>query len=173
MTRSAVDSLALSQTLIRVLIPLNQLLGGALVLMLVMSFFAQDFTFRALGVRSVGDSPVMVTSMRMIMVLGILSVPLAHWILTRLQAVVETVPLGPFILENADRLRTMGWALMGLEILHLAVGAAAKIGSAAGQPIAIKWSFSVVPWLAVLLLFVLARVFEQGTHMREDLEGTV
>jgi hypothetical protein len=31
----------------------------------------------------------------------------------------------------------------------------------------------VTRWLAVLLLFVLARVFEQGTRMREDLAGTV
>ena len=28
-------------------------------------------------------------------------------------------------------------------------------------------------WLAVLLLFVLARVFNHGTRIRDDLEGTV
>jgi hypothetical protein len=28
-------------------------------------------------------------------------------------------------------------------------------------------------WLAVLLTFLLARVFAEGTRMREDLEGTV
>ena len=28
-------------------------------------------------------------------------------------------------------------------------------------------------WLAVLLLFVLARVFDHGARMREELEGTV
>ena len=33
--------------------------------------------------------------------------------------------------------------------------------------------FSVTPWLAVLLLFVLARVFAEGTRMRSDLDGTV
>jgi hypothetical protein len=36
-----------------------------------------------------------------------------------------------------------------------------------------NWTFSVTRWIAVLLLFVLARVFEQGARMREDLEGTV
>jgi hypothetical protein len=41
------------------------------------------------------------------------------------------------------------------------------------QPLDIDWNFSVTPWLAVLLCFVLARVFEEGTRMREDLEGTV
>ena len=28
-------------------------------------------------------------------------------------------------------------------------------------------------WLAVLLLFVLAQVFREGTRLRDDLEGTV
>ena len=37
----------------------------------------------------------------------------------------------------------------------------------------IDWSFSFTPWVAVLLLFVLARVFEHGARMRADLEGTV
>jgi len=33
--------------------------------------------------------------------------------------------------------------------------------------------FSINGWLAVLLTFLLARVFAEGTVMREDLEGTV
>jgi hypothetical protein len=37
----------------------------------------------------------------------------------------------------------------------------------------LDWSFSFAPWLAVLLLFVLARVFEHGAWMRSELEGTV
>jgi hypothetical protein len=37
----------------------------------------------------------------------------------------------------------------------------------------LDWSFSFAPWLAVLLLFVLARVFEHGAWMRAELEGTV
>lgn len=40
-------------------------------------------------------------------------------------------------------------------------------------PIDIDWTFSFTPWIAVLLLFVLARVFAHGARMREDLEGTV
>jgi hypothetical protein len=34
-------------------------------------------------------------------------------------------------------------------------------------------AFSFAPWLAVLLLFVLAGVFAHGARMRADLEGTV
>jgi hypothetical protein len=38
----------------------------------------------------------------------------------------------------------------------------------------VDWTFSgVTGWVAVVLLFVLARVFEEGTHMREDLEAMI
>ena len=40
-------------------------------------------------------------------------------------------------------------------------------------PLNVSWGFSVTRWLAVLMLIVLARVFEQGTRMREELEATV
>jgi hypothetical protein len=33
--------------------------------------------------------------------------------------------------------------------------------------------FSLTPWLTILLLFVLVRVFDQGARMRDELEATV
>ena len=112
--------------------------------------------------------------MRLIMVIGVGSAPLAHILLTRLLAIVETVRLGdPFVAGNAARLQTTAWALLGLELLHLAVGAIAAAASSESQPLDIHWNFSISGWLAVLLLFVLARVFDHGTRLRDDLEGTV
>jgi hypothetical protein len=106
-------------------------------------------------------------------VIGIGSVPFTHVVLTRLLAIVETVRLGdPFVADNAARLKTMAWAVLGLELLHLAVGALV-VGPLANSRLHLDWSFSVIPWLAVLLLFVLAQVFDDGAHMREDLKGTV
>ena len=64
-------------------------------------------------------------------------------------------------------------AILGLVVLHLAIGAVAAGVSAAGTPLVMDWNISLAPWLAVLLLFVLARVFQQGAGMREDLAGTV
>ena len=74
---------------------------------------------------------------------------------------------------NAARLQTIAWALLGLELLHLAGGAIAALASSPADPLDIGWSFSFTGWLAVLLLFVLARVFDHGARMREDLEGTI
>jgi hypothetical protein len=74
----------------------------------------------------------------------------------------------PFVLANAERLRACAWAVLGLEGLHLGVGAIYST-----MPFKLGWSFSPTGLLAVLLLFVLAQVFAQGAAMRDDLEGTV
>jgi hypothetical protein len=87
---------------------------------------------------------------------------------------VDTVSVGdPFVMANAARLQIIAWAVLVLELMHLAVGAIAAGVSTATAPLDLDWSLSPTRWVAVLLLFVLARVFEQGTQMREELEGTV
>ena len=78
----------------------------------------------------------------------------------------------PFVAGNAARLKTMAWALLGLELLHLVVVAVA-VGPLSNTQLHLDWSFSVTRWLAVLLLFVLAQVFDDGARMRDDLKGTV
>src|SRR6267143_111280 len=94
--------------------------------------------------------------------------------LSRLLTIIETVSVGnPFVVANAVRLRTIAWAMLGLELTHFAVGTVAALVSTTAAPLNIGWGFSLTRWLAVLMLFVLAQVFEQGARMREDLEGTV
>jgi hypothetical protein len=158
---------------LRVLILGNLLFGVLVLALLIASLIAEDWVFRALGVRLDGSNATLILWMRMVMVIGIGSVPFTHVVLTRLLAIVETVRLGdPFVAENAARLTTMAWAVLGLELLHLSVGALA-IGPLSNTQLDLHWSFSVIPWLAVLLLFVLAQVFDDGARMRDDLTGTV
>ena len=93
-----------------------------------------------------------------------------HTILRRLGAIVDTVRVGdPFIDENAQRLDAIAWRVAALEGLRLVVAAIAAVVWEPGKIDA----FSFAPWLAVLLLFVLAGVFARGAQMRDDLEGTV
>jgi hypothetical protein len=108
------------------------------------------------------------------MLIGILGAPLTHLVLTRLQAIVATVSVGdPFVAGNATRLQQIAWAVLGIELLHVCVGIVrASVSSATGR-LDIDWTFSLTPWLAVLLLFVLAQVFDHGARMRDELEGTV
>jgi hypothetical protein len=58
-------------------------------------------------------------------------------------------------------------------VLRLAIMLIAAAVSTQAQPVDMGDGFSFTPWLAVLLLFVLAGVFAQGARMRTDLEGTV
>jgi hypothetical protein len=172
-TQAFPSALSASRMALRVLIFGNLLFGGLVLALLIASLIAEDRVFTALGVRLDGSDANLILWMRMVMVIGIGSVPFTHVVLTRLLAIVETVRLGdPFVGENAARLKTMAWAVLGLELLHLAVGALA-VGPLSNSQLDLDWSFSVIPWLAVLLLFVLAQVFDDGTRMRDDLKGTV
>ena len=172
MTLSVPSALSASRIIVRALIVLNLAVGTLIFALFIASVIARNQVFEALGADVANAS--LIHGMRLIMVIGVGSAPLAHILLTRLLAIVETVGLGdPFVAGNAARLQTTAWSLLGLELLHLAVGAIAAAASSESQPLDIGWNFSITGWLAVLLLFVLARVFDHGTRMRDDLEGTV
>lgn len=111
--------------------------------------------------------------LRWVMVITAPVILLAHIILTRLIAMIDDVRAGnPFASANAARLRHIAWALLGIQLLDLAYGfvsiaASERTGEYFG------WSFGLTGWLAVLMLFILARIFERGTAMREELEQTI
>ena len=170
------QSPALSVTWIslRVLIVLNWILGGLILALLAATFQAEEWTWRALGVGAVAGHEAIVAGMRTIMAIGIAAVPIAYVVLKELSRIVESVRDGdPFSAGNAARLRTIAWALLGLELLHLLVVAIASAVSTREVPLRIDGGVTVTGWLAVMLLFVLAQVFREGTRLRDDLEGTV
>ena len=112
--------------------------------------------------------------LRALAVLGLVAIPFNHAVLKRLLAIVETVRAGdPFVPANATRLQTIAWVLLTLQLFSLVIGAIAKAVSSPAHPLKLDAGFSITGWLAVLLTFLLARVFAEGTRMRDDLEGTV
>ncbi len=174
MTGSYPDTLALSRRVLRVLIVLNLLMGVLIMALLVATFVAEDWVMQALRAGPPEGNATLHLGMRLIALLGIAAVPVVHSILTRLLTIVDTVRDGdPFITANAVRLKLIAWAVLVLEVMHLAVGLVAASVSSVERPLDIDRGFSLTRWLVVLLLFVLARVFEQGARMRDDLEGTV
>jgi hypothetical protein len=70
-------------------------------------------------------------------------------------------------------LQAITWALLGLQLLSLIIGAIAKTVSSPAHPLHLDAGFSISGWLAVILIFLLARVFAAGTLMRKELEGMV
>jgi len=166
--------LALSRTVLRWLIKLNVILGILIFALFIASLIAGGPVMRALGAFPSPDPGRLIFGMRGIMVVGILAVAVAHLIYTRLLAIVETVSAGdPFVVINAERLLTIAWAIVGLELMHVAVVVLANGVVVGTQKVDIGGKFSVTPWLTILLLFVLARVFDQGARMRDELSGTV
>jgi hypothetical protein len=167
-------ALSVSSVSLRVLVVLNWILGGLILALLAATFQAEEWTWRALGVGAVAGHEAIVVGMRTIMVIGIVGVPIAYVVLKELLRIVESVRDGdPFSADNAARLRTIAWALLGLELLHLLVSAIASAVSTKEVPLRLGGDVTLTGWLAVMLLFVLAQVFREGTRLRDDLEGTV
>ena len=174
MSRSHSAALPIAYVVLRILILLNWFFGACILALLAYTFINEPWTMRALGVSGFPDAQTVMMGMRAIAALGVVSIPLNYVVLKRLLAIVETVRAGdPFVAANAYRLHTIAWTLVGLQFLSLAIAAIAKAISTPEHPFHLDAGFSVNGWLAVILMFVLARVFAEGTLMREDLEGTV
>jgi hypothetical protein len=166
--------LPVARVTLRAVIVLNWLFGAAILALLLATIVAEQWTLTALGVPPSAETAPMMTGMRAIAVLGLAAIPLNDAVLRRLLAIVETVREGdPFVAANAQRLQAIAWVLLALQLLSLVIGGIAKAISTPAYPLHLDAGFSTSGWLAVLLTFVLARVFAAGTLMREDLEGTV
>jgi hypothetical protein len=167
-------ALPIAWVVLRILMLLNWMWGAAILALLTATIVAEDWTFAALGITPESGIPQMIMGLRFIAALGLVAILLNHFILKRLLAIVDTVRLGdPFVAVNAYRLHAIAWILLALQLLSLAIAAIGKMISTAANPVHLDAGFSPSGWLAVILTFVLARVFAEGTLMREDLEGTV
>ena len=174
MPRSYSAALPIAYVLLRILVVLNWLSGAAIFALLMATIVAEQWTFRALGIADGSMIDRLIMPLRAIAALGLVAIPLNHAILRRLLAMVHTVRRGdPFVAANAYRLNAIAWLLLALQLLSMVIGGIAKAVSTREYPLELDAGFSTSGWLAVLLTFVLARVFAEGTLMREDLQGTV
>jgi hypothetical protein len=169
---SSSAALPIAYGVLRVLIVVNWVAGAAILALLVVS--REQWILSAFKLLPSPDTARLIVGLRAIAVLGLAAIPLNHAVLKRLLAFVGTVRAGdPFVAANADRLQAIAWALLTLQLLSLVIGAIGKVVSTAAHPLHLNAGFSINGWLAVLLTFLLARVFAEGTLMRDDLEGTV
>ena len=173
MTASYSAALPIARVVLRILIVLNWLVFAAT---LVLLFIAphERWLMITLHLSPSPEATRILWGMRGIAVIGLITIPLYHLILTRLLAIVGTVREGdPFVAANAARLKAIAWTLVALQVCGLAIAIIVKYISMTGRPINISAGPSIAGLLGILLLFVLARVFAAGTAMRDDLEGTV
>jgi hypothetical protein len=166
-------ALPIANITLRVLIALNWLFfAGTLALLVVLPH--REWIIISLKLTPSAEADRVVMGFRVIAAIGLLMAPLYHLILTRLLAIVSTVRAGdPFVIANAKRLHRIAWAMLGLQFCGFFIGLVVKAISTPEHPVHISAGISVPGLLAILLAFVLARVFTEGARMRDDLEGTV
>lgn len=159
---------------LRILIVLNWMYGAVVLAILVGLLVDGQWTLAAIGVPVVAQSGPLSAGMRAIVTLGLGDFALNLVVLRLLVAMVQTVRAGdPFVAANARRLQTIAWCLFAQQSLSLVIGLISRSISTAEHPLHLDAGLSASGWLMVVLVFVLARVFDEGTRMRDDLERTV
>ena len=172
-TSASSAALPIAYVLLRILVVINFVLGLAILILLLLSP-NEEWIMRALKLSPSPEAERLVMGLRAVAVLGLAAILLNYVIFKRLLAIIETVRArDPFVAPNAGRLQAIAWALLGLQILSMIIGAIGNAVEIPGHPLDLDAGFSINGWLAVLLTFLLARVFAEGTLMREDLQGTV
>lgn len=172
--RSLSSALPIAHAVLRSLIVLNWLFGACILGLLIYTFIDPLWMAKALGVSGYPDAQAVMIGMQVVAAIGCVGIVFNHKILSRLLAIIDSIrSRDPFVDANVRRLRAIAWLLLVLQLLSLIVAAVARSISTAEHPFNLDAGFSPTGWLAVILTFVLARVFAEGTLMREDLEGTV
>jgi hypothetical protein len=120
------------------------------------------------------DTSNLLPGLLSIFALGILVLGLVWTMMRKLLAIIDSVEDGnPFVIANAVRLRAIGWLMVGVQIIGLPLATTAgNVADLFGEN-DVGFDLPLNGILAILLVFILAGIFERGAEMREELEGTV
>jgi hypothetical protein len=153
---------------------LNRLFLAAVSIALVLSLvLAEPFVSFLAQSRPGVDAVSEAMGLRLEMAIGILAAIATDRLLAALRDILTSARIGdPFIADNAARLQAMGWALLALQLLDIPAALLGRFVPSLGSA-APSGDISLGGWMAVLLLFVLSRVFATGAVMRDELEGTI
>jgi hypothetical protein len=110
---------------------------------------------------------------------GLISVILILFVIRATSGIVDSAIAGdPFVSDNAVRLNRIGFLLLGIMAVQFltlitVVGIAPESVNNPHFQISGGSEPDPVGMLAILLIFVLARIFRHGSQMRDELENTV
>lgn len=171
---SSSAALPIAYAALRILIVLNWVYGAGILAIFALTLVMPEWLMSAFDLSTSPDVGRVIGGIRTICVFGLATIPLNYFFLKKLLAIVDTVRVGdPFVPANAQRLQSIAWVLVALQLLGFVIDTVGKSLSTPGHPVELDAGFSINGWLAVLIAFVLARVFAEGARLREDLEGTV
>jgi len=120
------------------------------------------------------DPLTLLPNLLSVFALGIVTLGLIWTMMRKLLAIIASVEDGnPFVRANAIRLKAIGWLMVGLQIVGVPLAIAAGNAADMFGESDTGWYLSINGILAILLVFILAGIFERGAETREELEGTV
>jgi len=97
------------------------------------------------------------------------AVGVSLYIINRLLEILRTLRFGsPFVKENAERFKKVGYALLLGEAGKIIFKFLGLIFDAK-----IKYHTELTIWIAIIAVFVLAEVFREGAKMKEEQDLTV
>src|SRR5688572_660617 len=115
MSRHYSAALPIAYVLLRILIVLNWLVGLAILALLV-AMPNERWIMSAFDLSPSPEADKLIMGLRVIAVIGLVTIPINYLILKRLLAIADTVRAGdPFVAANAYRLQAIAWALLALQ----------------------------------------------------------
>jgi uncharacterized membrane protein len=126
------------------------------------------------GLASAGGPPETIWAVIAVTVLAGVVAAMSFVFFREFYRIVATVESGnPFVAINAKRLQTMGWISVAVHVLGIPLSMTSKWLDQILHNQHQGFEFSYFGLLLALVLFVLARVFREGTRLSEEVEGTV
>lgn len=140
----------------------------------VLPFYWQEAMAEIVKEHPQAQTAILLPSLYAVFALGMMLLGIVWTVLRKLLAILNSVEVGdPFVFANAIRLRAIGWLMVVAQILGIPLGFAAhNLASQFGKH-DVGQDLSLNGILAILLVFILADIFNRGAAMREELEGTV
>ena len=121
-----------------------------------------------------GAPPETIWAIVAIVVMSVVLALLAFSFARHLYRIVGSVGEGDaFAPANAEHLRAMAWISVAVHVVDIPITILSRWVEDATGHIRYSVDFPLAGLFLALVLFILARVFREGTRMREDLEGTV
>ena len=140
----------------------------------ILPFFWQEAAQEIAKQNALMDPQALLPKLYAIFALGILTLGLVWTIMRKLLAIIDSVAAGhPFVAANALRIKAIGWSMIGVQIVGIPLVITAGEAADLFGDNNVNFDLSINGILAILLVFILAGIFERGAEMREELEGTV
>ena len=173
----------LPSTILRIVIAFVMGAIAFALLMLAIGFIVMPFAHSQIAAELAKESMYLPMWQAIVLIEGLIAgiivlLGLVEYFFLLLWRILSTVREGnPFAPANSTRLSRMAWTSVAAYLWSLGLAAylvwLEAIFAEALNDAHIEIDTGTGGLVLILVLFVLARVFRQGTAMREDLEGTV